>query len=62
MARYHFNVENGQRYPDIKGGEFPDLESVRNEAVRVADFYVTIIRHRFGMGRRGDWLSPTPMG
>ena len=34
MARYHFNVEDGQKYPDDEGSEFPDLESVRNEAVR----------------------------
>jgi hypothetical protein len=31
---YHFNIEDGRKYPDVQGSEFPDLESVRTEAVK----------------------------
>ena len=34
MPRYHFNIQDGQDYPDLVGSEYPDLESVRTEAVR----------------------------
>ena len=34
MSRYHFNVQDGDAYPDKEGSEFSDLESVRAEAVR----------------------------
>ena len=33
MPVYHFNVEDGQKYPDVVGTELPDLESARTEAV-----------------------------
>ncbi len=34
MPRYHFNVQDGQAYPDIEGSEYPDLDGARAEAVR----------------------------
>lgn len=33
MPRYHFNVQDGARYPDTVGTELPDLEAARMEAV-----------------------------
>ncbi len=34
MPLYHFNVQDGQNYPDLSGSEYPDLEGARTEAVR----------------------------
>ena len=34
MPIYHFNVEDGVKYPDVNGTEYPDLESARTEAVK----------------------------
>jgi hypothetical protein len=34
MPIYHFNVEDGQKYPDLAGSELPDLEAARTEAIR----------------------------
>ena len=34
VSLYYFNVTDGTAYPDKVGSEFPDLESVRVEAVR----------------------------
>ena len=38
MPLYHFNVHDGQDYPDIAGSDFVDLDAARVEAVqRIAD-------------------------
>jgi hypothetical protein len=34
MPLYHFNVEDGRKYPDITGTEFDNLEAARTEAVK----------------------------
>lgn len=34
MAKYHFNLEDGQSYPDTEGSDWDNLDSVRTEAVR----------------------------
>ena len=34
MPRYHFNVHDGQDYPDLAGSEFADLDAARVEAVQ----------------------------
>lgn len=34
MPRYFFNVRDGRDYPDLRGGEFEDLDAARVEAVR----------------------------
>lgn len=33
LARYFFNIRDGQSIPDTEGSEHPDLASVRAEAV-----------------------------
>lgn len=34
MPIYHFNLQDGQSYPDVAGSEYPDLDAARTEAVR----------------------------
>jgi hypothetical protein len=34
MPIYHFNVEDGQKYPDLPGMDCPDLDAARIEAIR----------------------------
>ena len=36
MPRYFFNVHDGRSRPDREGTELPDLNTVRDEAVRFA--------------------------
>jgi hypothetical protein len=34
MAIYHFDVEDGQHFPDPIGADLPDLDAARDEALR----------------------------
>ena len=36
MPVYHFNVQDGSNIPDPDGTELPDLDTARNEAVKLA--------------------------
>ena len=42
---YHFNVEDGQKYPDLVGSEFADLNAARTEAVHRSS---TLLRDNAG--------------
>jgi hypothetical protein len=35
MKRFHFNIEDGQPYPDDEGALLPDLEAARFEALKI---------------------------
>jgi len=36
LPRFHFNVEDGQSWPDREGTELPDVGAARSEAVHLA--------------------------
>jgi hypothetical protein len=36
VPRYFFHVHDGKSFPDREGTEFPDLDAVRLEAVRLS--------------------------
>jgi hypothetical protein len=56
MPRYFFHIHDGEDLPDTDGTELPDLETARNEAVRVAGHVLTHIGAKFWDQEHGsEW-------
>lgn len=50
MPIYHFNMYDGEHYPDTLGHELPDLAAARVEAVRFIGAHLTDDAERFWDG------------
>jgi hypothetical protein len=47
MARYYFDIADGEDFPDRHGSEWPDLDAARVEAVRYAAEVLKEMPERF---------------
>lgn len=47
MARYFFHTEDGECFPDQTGTELPDIEAVRQCAVRTLGEVLREMQHEF---------------
>jgi len=54
MPRYHFNVRDGQNYPDLQGSELADISAARIEAVKFAGQLLSDGAERFWSG--DEWV------
>jgi len=52
MALFYFDIRDGEDFPDFTGSEWPDLQAVRREAIRLSGEVLREMPERFWSAER----------